>query len=335
MKAIVCAEYGKPDVLQLKEVEKPFPKDKEALIRVRAVSVNFGDIIARNFKNVSPKEFNMPFLLWIMSRFVFGFTKPKRTILGNSFAGEVESIGKNVTRFKKGDAIFAYTEEKMGAYAEYLCMPEDGIIAPKPSHMTYEEASTIPYGSSMALNLLRKANIQKGQRVLILGASGGIGSAAVQLAKYYYGAEVVGVCSAEAMEYVKNLGADRVIDYKKDDYTKNGETYDLIFDILGKGTFSKLKASLKQRGIYFSVSFKVKKLFQMLLTSMLGEKKVVCALATPNQKDLFFIKDLVEDRKLKSIIDKSFPLEQTAEAHWYVEAGGKKGNVVIHLYENK
>jgi NADPH:quinone reductase-like Zn-dependent oxidoreductase len=331
MKAVVYAEYGGPDVLHIKEVEKPFPKDNEVLIKVRAVSVNYGDIIARNFKNVSPRDFNMPFLFWIMARFTFGLTKPKKIILGNSFAGKVEAVGKAVKLFKKGDDVFGCREEKMGAYAEYLCVPENSILAAKPSNMNYEEASTVPYGASIALNLLRKANIQKGQRVLVLGASGGIGSAAVQLAKHYFGAEVTGVCNTKGIDYVKKLGADKVIDYKKEDFTKSGKTYHLIFDILGKQSFSKVNPSLKQKGIYFSVSFKMKKLFQMLRTSITGGKKVICSLAVPKQDDLIFIKSLVESGKIKSIIDKCFPLGKAAEAHRYIETGNKKGDVVITI----
>ncbi len=333
MKAIVYTEYGGPDVLHLEEVDKPSPKDNEVLVRVHAVSVNFGDLIARNFKNVSPAEFNMLFLFWIMSRFVFGLSKPKKSILGNTFAGEVEAIGKNVNLFKKGDSIFGYTGENMGAYAEYLCMPENGILTLKPSNMSFDEASTIPYGALMALSLLKKANIQSGQRVLILGASGSIGSAAVQLAKNYYGAEVTGVCSSEAMGYIKNLGAGKAIDYKKEDFTKSLETYDLIFDILGTSSFSKVKASLKPNGIYFSVSFKMKKLLQMLWTKIRRGKQVRCALATRKQEDLNFIKKLIQEGKMIAIIDKYFPLEKTSEAHRYMESGNKKGNVVIKVNE--
>jgi NADPH:quinone reductase-like Zn-dependent oxidoreductase len=331
MKAIVYSEYGGPDVLHITEVEKPSLKDNEVLIGVHAVSVNFGDIIARNFKNVSPREFNMPFLFWIMSRFVFGFSKPKKIILGNSFAGEVEMIGKDVKHFKKNDTVFGYTGEKMGAYAEYVCLPENGILAVMPSNMTFEEAAAVPYGALMALSLLRKVNIQKGQSVLIIGASGSIGSATVQLAKHYYGAAVTGICSTDGTEYVKNLGADKVIDYKKDDFTKKGETYELVFDILGKGKFSQLKALLKQNGIYFSVSFKMKKFFLMLWTSITGGKKVKCALATPKQEDLIFIKELIDTGKIKSIIDKSFKMENAADAHSYAETENKKGNVVIKV----
>ena len=329
MKAVVYTEYGEPDVLSMKEVEKPYPKGNEVLVRIRAVSVNYGDLIARNFKNISAKEFNMPLLFWILARFGFGLNNPKRKILGNTFAGEIETIGKDVRQFREGDQVFGYLGEKMGGYAEYLCMPENGIIAVKPSNMTFEEASVIPYGTIMALNLLKKANIQKGQKVLIIGASGGIGSAAVQLAKHHFGAEVTGVCSTTSIEFVKSLGADKVIDYKKEDFTKSTETYDLIFDILGKGSFSAYKPLLKHKGIYLLASFKTKKLLQMLWTSIKGGKKVVCALAIPKTEDLIFVKTLIEEGKIKSVIDKCFPLEQTAEAHKYIESGNRRGNVVI------
>lgn len=329
MKAVVYSEYGGPEVLKLCEVAKPAPKADEVLIRIHAVSVNYGDVLARKFKHVSPGEFNMPLLFWVIARFVFGPGKPQKTILGNSFAGEVEKVGDRVKNFRAGDPVFACTEENMGAYAEYLCMPENSVLSLKPSNMTHEEASTVPYGASMALNLLKKARLQKGQRVLILGASGGIGSAAVQLARHYYGAEVTGVCSTGGEAFVKKLGADKVIDYKKEDFTKSGETYDLIFDILGKASFSKVRASLGQNGIYLSVSFKMKKLLQMLWTSITGGKRVICVLAVPKSEDLIFIKELVETEKFKSIIDKTFPLEQAAEAHRYFESGNKKGNVVI------
>ena len=215
MKAIVYTEYGGPDVLHLQEIEKPLPKGNEVLVRVHAVSVNYGDIIARNFRNIPKSEFNMLSLFWILARLSFGFSKPRIRVLGNTFAGEVEMVGSDVRKFKKGDHVFGYTGEKMGAYAEYLCLPEDGILAVKPSHMTYEEAASVPYGATMALCLLRKVNIKKGQSVLIIGASGAIGSAAVQLASHYFGAEVTGVCSTQGMESVKSFGAGKVIDYKK------------------------------------------------------------------------------------------------------------------------
>jgi NADPH:quinone reductase-like Zn-dependent oxidoreductase len=331
MKAIVYTEYGKPDVLSIKEVEKPYPKGNEVLIRIHAVSVNYGDLIARNFKYISPKEFNMPLLFWILARFGFGLKKPKIKILGNTFSGDIESTGKDARQFREGDQVFGYLGEKMGGYAEYLCMPENGIIAVKPSNMTFEEASCIPYGTNMALRLLKKANIEKGQKVLIIGASGGIGSAAVQLAKHHFGAEVTGVCSTTGIEFVKNLGADKVIDYKKEDFTKSTETYNLILDILGKGSLSAYKPLLKHKGICLFASFKTKKFMQMLWTSIAGGKKVVCALATPESEDLILVKNLIEEGKIKSVIDKCFPLEQTAEAHKYIEAGNRRGNVVIKV----
>ena len=328
MKAIVCTEYGTPDVLQLKEVAKPAPKDNEILIRVYATSVNFGDLMARNFKAVSPREFNMPFVLWLLAKISFGLNQPKISIPGSEFAGEIESVGKTVKRFKPGDQVFGFSSQIFGAYAEYLCLPEDGVLAKKPVNLTYEEAAVVPYGAIMALSLLRKANIQPGQKVLIHGASGGIGSAAVQIARYF-GAEVTGVCGTPRLEFVKSLGADKVVDYTREDFTRNGETYDLIFDILGKGSFSRVKNSLKPNGILLYASFKMKQLVQMLWTSFAGNRKVICAIAPGSTEDLIAIKELIEAGKIKAIIDRCYSLEQTAEAHRYVETGHKKGNVVI------
>jgi NADPH:quinone reductase-like Zn-dependent oxidoreductase len=334
MKAIVYTEFGTPDVLQLKEVVKPTPKDNEVLIRVHATSVNFGDLMARNFKAVSPRKFNMPFLFWLPSKITFGLRKPNITILGSELAGEIEAVGKDVKRFKKGDQVFGYPGLSFGAYAEYVCMPEAGTVALKPSNLSYEEAVTLPYGAIMATSLLGKANTLasvRGQKVLINGASGGIGSLAIQLAKHF-GAEVTGVCSTPRLEYVKSLGADKVIDYTKEDFTQNGETYDLIFDILGRSSFSKLKRSLKPNGIYLLASFKMKALLQMLWTSLTGSKqKVICAFANETPESLVFVKKLVEEGKVKAIVDKSFSMEQAAEAHRYVEQGRKRGNVVIAI----
>ncbi len=328
MKAMVYTKYGTPDVLQLKEVAKPAPSDNEVLIRVHATPVNFGDIIARKLSKVSPPEFNMPLLFWFFARIEFGFSKPKKRILGSEFAGEIEAVGKDVTRFRKGDQVFGYRGMSMGANAEYVCMPENGLLAIKPANMTYEEASAVPYGALTALSLLRKVNIQRGQKVLVNGASGAIGSAALQLAKYY-GAEVTGVCGTPRLEFVKALGADKVIDYTNEDFTKNGETYDLIFDILGKSSFSRCKRVLNPNGRLLYASFKMRHLFQMLWTSRIGNKKVICALSSESPEDLRFIKELVEAGKIKSVIDSCYPLEQTAEAHRYVETGQKTGNVVI------
>ena len=333
MKAIVYTEYGPPDVLHLKEVEKPSPEDNEILVRIHTTTVNIGDIWARNFKEITPARFTMPLLLWLPSRIYFGFTKPRINILGSEFAGEVEAAGKEVKHFSNGDQVFGYRGQKMGSNAEYLCMPEDGLVALKPANMTYEEAAAVPYGALTALSLLRKANIQPGQKVLIHGASGSIGAAAVQLAKYF-GAEVTGVCGTPRLEFVQALGADKVIDYTREDFTKNGETYDLIFDILGKSSFSSCKNSLKPNGIYLLASFKMKQILQMLWTSRTVSKKVICALSSENPKDLIFIKELVEAGKIKSILDRCYPLEQTAEAHRYVEKGCKTGSVIITMENN-
>jgi NADPH:quinone reductase-like Zn-dependent oxidoreductase len=328
VKAIVYTEYGPPDVLQLQEIEKPTPKDNEILIKVYARSVSYGDITARHFRNITPREFNMPTPLLLPTRFLFGFRKPRIKILGAELAGEVEAVGKDVTRFKAGDQVFAYRGMRMGANAEYLCMSETGSVALKPANMTYEEAAAVPYGAMMALNLLKKVTIHSGQKVLINGASGGIGSYTVQLAKHY-GAEVTGVCSTPRLELVKALGADYAIDYTQEDFTQNGKTYDFIFDILGRSSFSRCKNALTPNGRYLLVSFKTGPLFQMLRTSIAGRKKVICVFLSDSSEDLLAVKELVEAGKIKSIIDRCYPLEQTAEAHRYVEAGQKKGHVVI------
>ena len=328
MKAIVYTQYGSPDVLHLEEMTKPAPKDNEVLIRNHATTVNFGDLMARNFKSISPRKFNMPFFFWLPARLALGVSQPRNHVLGSEFAGEVESVGSAVKRFKPGDQVFGYLGQSMGAYAEYFCMPEDGVLAIMPANLSYEEAAVLPYGAIMALNLLRKANIQPGQKVLIVGASGGIGSAAVQIARYL-GAEVTGVCAAPGLNFVKSLGAAKVIDYTKEDCTQNGETYDLIFDVLGRSSFSRCQNSLKQNGLYLLASFKVKQLLQMLWTSRSGSKRVICSLAPGSVEDLNSVKELIEAGKIKAVIDRCFRMEQAADAHRYVEEGHKKGSVVI------
>jgi len=330
MKAIVFTEYGSPDVLQFKDVPKPAPKDNEILVRVHATPVNYGDLTARNFANLTSSQFNMPAPLYLPARMAFGWNKPKINILGSELAGEVEAVGKAAAKFKPGDQVFAYVGMKMGANAEYICLPETGTVALKPANLTYEEASTLPYGALMASSLLRKVHLQRGQKVLINGASGGIGSMAVQLVRHF-GAEVTGVCGTPRLEYVESLGADKVIDYTREDFTQNGETYDLIFDVLGRSSFPRAKRSLKPNGTLLFASFKMKPLFQMLWTSITGGKKVICAMASEKADDLVFIKELAEAGEIRTIIDKCYPLEQTAEAHRYVETGHKKGNVVIYL----
>ena len=331
MKAIVLTKYGPPDVLQLKEVGKPAPKDREILVKIHATPVNFADILIRNFRAISPRKFHMPFLFWLIGKVNFGFRKPKIIILGSEFAGEVEAVGKDVTRFRKGDRVFGYCGPRMGANAEYLCMRENGMVAIKPATMTYEEAAAVPYGAIMALNILRKINLQPGQKVLVNGASGGIGPVVVQIATFHFGAKVTGVCGASRMEYVKSLGADKVIDYSREDFTKSGETYDFIIDILGKSPFSRCRHSLTPNGRCLYVSFKMKQVFQMLWTSMIGRKKAICVLVNEKTEDLIFIKELIEAGKVRSVIDKSYPLEQAVEAHRYSESGSKKGYVVIAI----
>ncbi len=330
MKAITYTEYGSPDVLQLREIAKPTPKDNEILIRIRATRVNYGDMLARKFGSVTAKEFNMPGILLPLVRLEFGIRKPKKYILGSEFSGAVEAAGKEVKRFKAGDAVFGYRGSTFGAYTEYLCMSESGLVTHKPTNMNFEEATLIPYGALTAYSHFKKVSIQPGQKVLVNGASGGIGSAGVQLAKYF-GAEVTGVCGTAKLNFVKALGADKVIDYIKEDFTQNSEKYDLIYDILGRSSFDKSQSSLTPTGIHLYASFKVKQMIQMMQTSKSMGKKVICALSSENLDDLNFIKELVEAGKFKTVIDKRFSLEETAEAHRYYESGKNTGNVVISV----
>ncbi len=328
MKAVVYTQYGSPDVLRLAEVPIPEPRDNEVRVRVYATPIGYGDLTMRNFANLTAGRFNMPAAFYFPARIAVGWKRPKINILGGELAGEIEAIGKAVTKFKPGDQVYAYVGMKMGANAEYICLPESGTIGLKPANMSYEQASTLPYGAIMASSLLRKVQIQSGQKVLINGASGGIGSVAVQLAKHL-GAEVTGVCGTPRLEYVKSLGADAVIDYTKEDFTQNSKTYDLIFDILGRCVFQRTKHSLKPNGTLLFASFKMKQLKEMLWTSITGGRRVICAMASEKAEDLIITKELVEGGKLKTIIDRCYPLEQTAEAHRYLESAQQKGHVVL------
>ncbi|MEC3194551.1 NAD(P)-dependent alcohol dehydrogenase [Bacillus cereus] len=301
MKAIICTKYGPPNVLQLQNVEKPKPKKNEVLVKIHATSVSTGDCRIRGF--------NSPLLFWIPMRIILGFRKPRKPILGVELSGEIEDIGTDVTQFKKGDQVFALTELNLGGYAEYTCVHESGLIALKPTNVTYEEAAVIPFGGTSALHFLRKGQIKKGQRVLIYGASGSVGTAAVQLAKYF-GATVTAICSSSNFELVTALGADNVIDYMKEDFTKRGEHYDIIFDAVGKYKKSLCTDALVPNGKYVSVNGMMAKV---------------------SKEDMNLLKQLAETEKLKPVIDRTYRLEEIAEAHIYVEKGHKKGNVSIIL----
>ena len=326
MNAIVWTKYGSPDGLQLKEVQKPTPKDDEILIKIHATTVTAGDCEMRRLE--------LPLMLSFPVRLYAGFLKPKRiTILGQELAGEVEKIGKNVNSFKVGDQVFGTTGFGFGAYAEHICLPGEpggieGALVSIPANMTYEEAAAVPTAGFEALHYLRKANIQPGNKVLIIGGGGSIGTYSIQLAKYF-GAEVTGVDSTEKLDLMRSLGADHVHDYTKEDINNYGDSYDLIIDVVGRNSVSRRLKLLKPDGYYFLAYAGLSHIILSIWVSMTSNKKLKIESATQEKEDLLFLKKLIEAGKIKSIIDRSFTLEQIPEAHRYVETGRKIGNVAI------
>lgn len=317
MKAAVYTKYGSPEVLQVKQVEKPMPKRNEILIKIKATAVNSGDCRLRKAK---------PFAV----RFFFGLFRPKINILGSVFSGVVESVGKDVKLFKAGDFVFGYTDMSFGAYAEYISQPENASMALKPANISQMEAAVIPFGGVTALHFIKKAMIKPGQKVLVIGASGAVGSASVQLAKSY-GAIVTGVCSTANIDLVKSIGADKVIDYTKNDFTQNGETYDLIFDTVNAISVSCSLKSLAKKGTMILSAAGMWEMVQGLWISVTSSRKVMTGVIAHNKDDINFLRGLVEVEKLKPVIDRTYPLEKIAEAHAYAEKGHKKGNIIIHI----
>nr|WP_319372926.1 NAD(P)-dependent alcohol dehydrogenase [uncultured Methanobacterium sp.] len=307
------------------EVEKPSPKDNEVLVRIYATTVTAGDCELRRFE--------MPVWLWLLARVGFGIRGPRKKILGQELSGEIKKTGKDVKRFREGDQVFARTGFDLGAYAEYICFSEKGVLAKKPTNMTYEEAAAVPFGGIEALHFLTKANIHSGEKVLINGASGSIGTVAVQFAKYL-GAEVTGVCSTQNLAMVRSIGADHIIDYTQKDFTKSDETYDVIFDVAGKSHYSSSLKSLNENGRYLLANPGLSQMVRGLWTSLRSNKKVITKTPPGKPEDLIFLKELIEAGKIKVIIDSYYPLEKTSEAHKYVERGHKQGNVVLTVEQN-
>lgn len=322
MKAIVYERYGPPEVLQVREIEKPTPTDHQVLIKTHATTVTSGDWRVRSL--------NVPAGFGLIMRLVFGITRPRQPILGTELAGVVVSVGQNVRKFKVGDHVFGYSDSAMGCYAEYKCMPEDGAIAFKPANLTFEEAAALSFGGTTALDFLRRGKLHSGEKVLVNGASGSVGTAAVQLARHF-GADVTGVCSTANMDLVRSLGANQVIDYTQEDFTQNGETYDVIVDTAGTAPFSRSRASLKERGRLLMVLGGLPDMLRIPWVSMTSSKKVIAGPATGRADDLRFLAGLAEAGEFKPVIDRCYPFEQIVHAHRYVDTGRKRGNVVITL----
>ena len=322
MKAIVYERYGPPEVLELKEVAKPTPKDNEVLIKTHATTVTSADWRVRSL--------NVPAGFGLIMRLVFGVSKPRQPILGSELAGVIESVGKDVSKFKVGDQVFAFSDASLGCHAEYKCMPQDGAVVLKPPSLSYDEAAALSFGGTTALDFLRRGKLQSGEKALVNGASGGVGTAAVQLAKHF-GADVTGVCSTANMELVRSLGAGQVIDYTKEDFTQNGETYDVIVDTVGTAPYSRSKDSLKAGGRLLMILAGLPDMLQIPWVSMTSSKKVIAGPVAVRAEDLRFLAGLAQAGEFKPVIDRRYPFEQVAEAHRYVDTGRKKGNVVITL----
>ncbi len=326
MKAIVYTEYGSPDVLQLKELEKPSPKNDEVLIKVHAAEATKADCEMRSFK-FAVKWF------WILLRVAMGLLKPKKQILGGYFAGEVESVGKDVSKFKKGDQIFGSTKLRFGAYGEYMCLPESYTLVPKPNNVSFEEAAAIPLGGLNALHFLRKAKIQNGEKVLVNGAGGSIGTFGVQIAKAM-GAEVTAVDSAIKEEMLRQIGADHFYDYNKEDFTKSSQTYDVIFDMVVKSSYSACIKALNPKGRYLMANPRISDMLRSVLTSKFTDKTAIFVFAEEKEEELLTLKAMIEEGKIKSIVDKIYSFEQVAEAHQRVETEQRTGIVVISVGHN-
>ena len=326
MKAIVYTEYGSPDVLQLKELEKPSPKNDEVLIKVHAAEATKADCEMRSFK-FAVKWF------WIPLRVAMGLLKPKKQILGGYFAGEVESVGKDVSKFKKGDQIFGSTKLRFGAYGEYMCLPESYTLVPKPNNVSFEEAAAIPLGGLNALHFLRKAKIQNGEKVLVNGAGGSIGTFGVQIAKAM-GAEVTAVDSAIKEEMLRQIGADHFYDYNKEDFTKSSQTYDVIFDMVAKSSYSACIKALNPKGRYLMANPRISDMLRSVLTSKFTDKTAIFVFAEEKEEELLTLKAMIEEGKIKSIVDKIYSFEQVAEAHQRVETEQRLGIVVISVGHN-
>jgi len=323
MKAVVCTKYGPPEVLQTQEVPKPEPKDNEVLVKIYATTVTAADYKVRGF--------DVPPVFWLPARLIVGLKKPRKSVLGMELSGKIESVGKKVTTFKKGDEVFAATLDTFGAYAEYICLAEDGPILPKPNNLNHEEAAAIPIGARTALHYLSNiANLTSGEKVLIYGASGSVGTYAIQLAKYF-GAKVTGVCSTGNMALVKSLGADKTIDYTTKDFTKNFETYDIIFVTIDQCPFTACKRALAETGTYMNIGRPVPSM-EMIWTSVTSNKKIVVGETSKVKvEELLLLKRIIENGGLKPVIDRSYLMDRIVDAHKYADKGHKKGNVVLTL----